>query len=579
MVVFLAALVLAISLPDLRRVWQPMGELGYVNHADGVITTVVPHSAADNAGLKVGDRIDLASAKRNSGFLVATGTTSLPGQRVIVPVKRGTKKLYLAMVSEPEPMNVAKKVLILSEEFALLLFVGIGAGLVLLRPSITTWAFYAYCLGLNPGPASLLPYLLRSPWDLVTAIGILNINVVGFLGLAVFAALFLHEENVGWRRLIYRFAPLALLVSCGLITYTYLSNFSNTAKIVIAVLIFFLLAVALLALFAFVETYVSARGTDRQRIRWVILGFGIALVALITLLILFNYQSNIPYWLFASLNLVNVVVPLTVAYAVIRHRVIDVSFVVSRAFVYAILTTFLVGALSVIDWLFIEKLKLVRLGTIAEVGAAVAAGFWFNGLHKRIDIFIDATFFRQRHAAERQLARIATALPFATTTKAVAQALVAEPVRMLLLASAAVFRRRTDGVYSREESVEWAATDVSRLDDEDDQILMLLRAENGILSLYEHQWRTEGVPTGPAHPVLALPIIVRRELTAIVFYGAHLHGEPLDPDEMKAIAGLATGAAAAYDHLQAEALHSKNESLQSEVESLRKRLAAQIQPA
>ena len=119
-------------------------------------------------------------------------------------------------------------------------------------------------------------------------------------------------------------------------------------------------------------------------------------------------------------------------------------------------------------------------------------------------------------------------------------------------------------------------TDVARLDAEDDHFLTLLQAENGPLSLYDHPWRDEDTPSGPAHPILALPIIVRRELTAIVFYGAHIHGEVLDPDEIRAIAGLATGAAAAYDHLEAEAMRSEVQSMKDEVESLRTRLAAQI---
>jgi len=118
------------------------------------------------------------------------------------------------------------------------------------------------------------------------------------------------------------------------------------------------------------------------------------------------------------------------------------------------------------------------------------------------------------------------------------------------------------------------------LDEGDVPLLVLAHSENGPLSLYDHGWRTEGVPLGPAHPVLVLPIIVRRELTAVVFYSAHLHGESLDPDEIKAIAGLAPGAAAAYDHLEAEAMQRRLDSMASENESLRTQLAeAQIQPA
>ena len=126
----------------------------------------------------------------------------------------------------------------------------------------------------------------------------------------------------------------------------------------------------------------------------------------------------------------------------------------------------------------------------------------------------------------------------------------------------------------------WALSDVSKLDDDDAHFLMLLQTENGPLSLDDHPWRKEGVPSGPAHPVLALPILVRRELAASVFYGAHAHGEALDPDEVRAIAGLATGAAAAYDHLEADVLKRTVDTMTSEIESLRRQLAqTKIQPA
>lgn len=254
------------------------------------------------------------------------------------------------------------------------------------------------------------------------------------------------------------------------------------------------------------------------------------------------------------------------------------SFVISRALVYTVLTTVLVGALSIIDWFFIEKLKLVKLGSIAEVGAAVAIGFWFNGLHRRVDAFIDATFFRQRYRAELQLARDAAALPLAPTTAAIAHFLVDEPASALSLGSAVLFRRR-DGVFVREASCGWESDHLSRLDERDVPLLMLVQTENGPLSLYDHPWRGDGVPQGPARPVLALPIVIRRELAAVVFYGAHQHGEPLDPDETRALAQLGHAAAIAYDHLEAESMRRELQTMRSEIDALRSVIAEfQIQP-
>src|SRR5579872_1047101 len=586
-VLSLAAMVVAYSLPDIRRVWQPSGDFGYYTaFPDKIVTDLDQLSPADRAGLKVGDEIDIASTNRDYQFLVAGSPgTNLPGQRVVVPIMRGATERYVTMVSRPETMDTAAQVLIVGRELAMLLFVGVGAALVLLRPSITTWAFYAYCLGLNPAPRpGLLFYMLSPSSSLLGVIVHGFIAYAGWMGVALFAVLFLHEESRGWRRWACRLLPYALLIFWGLGTYLRLAcyRFGWPEERVLTLALSLESLFILVALYAFVETYVLSRGADRQRIKWVIAGFAVALVAqTISNGNLPDWVYNSwPDWVYGSLKLAMVVVPLTVAYAVVRHRIIDVSFVANRALVYGVLTTLLVGVFALVDWLFIDKLKLARLGTIAEMGVAVAGGFWFNGLHRRVDSLIDATFFRQRHKAERQLARVAAALPLATTAGAVANCVVNEPVRAMLLASAALFRRDRDGVYAREQSEGWDASTLLRLDDSDETLLMLAQAEGGPLSLFDHPWRTEGVPSGPAHPVLALPIIVRRELAAIVFYGAHVHGEALDPDEIKAIASLAPGAAAAYDHLDAEAMQQQVASMQKTIEIQQALLAeAQIQPA
>lgn len=580
-VVGLAALVLGYSLPDLRRVWQPLGDLKYATDLNGFVNTIEPRSAAEMAGLRVGDFIDIAATPPRYRVDASLADTLYPGQPVSVAVVRNKQPYLFTIVSEAEATSPLTKALIMGRAFSLLLFVGIGATLVLLRPSLATWGFYFYCLGLNGAANILALFLLPIPWNLMLAIIVVCfITAIGFVGVAVFAVSFLHETLTGWRKASITYAPVALLVLCSLAAYNVLAGswFGWPTRISNDAILALEAALTLVAIVAFAETYFKARGSDQQRIRWVITGFGIALVArMINDLLQAGFVP--PYWLHSVLLLVGVVVPITVAYAVIKHRIIDVSFVVSRALVYGILTTLLVGVFSLIDWFFTDYLRNARLGTVAEVGAVLAFGMWFNGLHKRVDELIDATFFRQRHRAELQLARIAAALPLAMTTSDVAHFLVDEPVRTMSLASSALFRRGLNGLFTREGSEGWALGTVTRLDEDDGPLLILAQAENGPLSLYDHPWRTESVPLGPARPVLALPILVRRELAAIVLYGSHEHGEALDPDEIKAIAGLATGAAAAYDHLEAEAMRQQVASLQETVKIQQALLAeAQIQP-
>ncbi len=577
-VVALSLLVLVAGGLDLRRIWVPIGDFGYALNGNDVLIYVADGSPAAKAGMEIGDTISLQSTPARFRWYAAQSGTLQAGQKVTFGLThRGVLRLVTLtarpQVTEGEHFYAAYRIAILG---VAVLYIVLGAALVLLRPSLMTWGFFLYCLANTPFTYYAITLLFPFPWPYVVYSASWLLISAGIVGLLAFALCFLNEPLKGLRLSALRTMPLlfaALLIYGFFFTYWWGWVGGPPGELLTRIYVGIPALWSLMVMYLFVDTYMRARGGDRQRIRWVVVGFGLNLAIQSVSLFLDVYVPSEPIWLAHVFQLSTVIVPLTVAYAVIRHRVIDVSFVVSRTLVYGILTSLLVGAFALVDWLFIDKLKLARLGTIAEMGVAVAGGFWFNGLHKRVDSLIEATFFRQRHRAERQLARDAAALPLAPTTNAVAHFLVDEPARAMSLASAALFRRGPDGMYVREESAGWDATNISRLDHTDDPLLMLAQAENGPLSLYDHPWRTEGVPSGPAHPVLTLPIIVRRELAAIVFYGSHIHGESLDPDEIKAIGNLAPGAAAAYDHLEAE-------SLRRRVELLQRQLAeAQIQPA
>ena len=78
-------------------------------------------------------------------------------------------------------------------------------------------------------------------------------------------------------------------------------------------------------------TYLRARGERKQRVRWV---FWSTLV---------GFTGVIVWTIWPSLQiavLTSIAIPIGYAYAILRHRVIDVSFVVNRAIVFTVVTTF-----------------------------------------------------------------------------------------------------------------------------------------------------------------------------------------------------------------------------------------------
>ncbi|HXW77033.1 MAG TPA: GAF domain-containing protein, partial [Candidatus Eremiobacteraceae bacterium] len=307
---------------------------------------------------------------------------------------------------------------------------------------------------------------------------------------------------------------------------------------------------------------------ERQRIRWVVLGFGIALLTSIAESIIGTEASNTPYIVQDLLGLLSLFAPISVAYAVIKHRVIDVNFVVSRTLVYGVLTTVFVGLFALIDWVIGHVLDQSRWALITEICVAISVGFWLNGLHNRIDRFVDSVLFRRRHAAERRLATLARGLPHADSMQRVDTSLIAEPRDALDLTSSALFRREAGGSYLRVNSSEWPEHGAQSLAS-DDPLIIYLQAERAAVRLADVHWsRTDG-PGGAARPAIALPILVRHELDAVALYGSHRGGEDFDPDEMAWLNALGAAAGAAYDHLEADALRAELERISKESEARR----------
>lgn len=180
----------------------------------------------------------------------------------------------------------------------------------------------------------------------------------------------------------------------------------------------------------------------------------------------------------------------------------------------------------------------------------MAIGFWLNSLHKGVDRFVDAVLFRRRHLAEHRLMRVASGLPHAQSYAAVATTLVREPVTAMTLLSGAFFGKRDDGAFHCDFAVAFPNVENIVLPP-DDRLGIHLNGERGAVLLHEINWKMPTLADGAWTPVMAMPVFVRFELQAIIFYGAHATGEAFDPDEIRTLCTLCVSAGAALDHLEA----------------------------
>ncbi|HZZ64228.1 MAG TPA: hypothetical protein VFE17_01900, partial [Candidatus Baltobacteraceae bacterium] len=272
-----------------------------------------------------------------------------------------------------------------------------------------------------------------------------------------------------------------------------------------------------------------------------------------------------------ELQILNVVSPiaivaltLAVAHGVLRHRVFDVSFVVSRTVVYTVLTSIIVGAFVAIDFVSSKLIEHLQVAAFFEAASALALGVWLNVLHARIDRFVDRVLFRRRHLAEARLERTAKSLMHAESSQFIDEAAVVEPCDALALASAAVFRQdEGQATYSRVFAKGWEQTDASRLS-ADDHLVVHLRAELQAVHLAEIRWPRADLPAGMGQPLFAVPFVVRHEVLGFAVYGGHCGGEAIDPDEQGTLVRLADAAAAAYEYLRAKDLLDESTSLRAQ---------------
>jgi signal transduction histidine kinase len=98
-----------------------------------------------------------------------------------------------------------------------------------------------------------------------------------------------------------------------------------------------------------------------------------------------------------------VAVPVAFAIAIVRYRLIDIAVVINRSLVYSLLSIFTIGVyLLVVEVAERWFVRLVRGGSGVFVAAGVfAAAAAFQPAQKKIQKFVDRTFFRQRYDYRR----------------------------------------------------------------------------------------------------------------------------------------------------------------------------------
>jgi hypothetical protein len=514
------------------------------------VRDVDPHSAAAAAGIRKGDVIRLSNSRADRlNFSFPT-----PGVRVPVVVN-GTRTVTLVggpAFGVPFEQNLAFKVV----RFAYLF---IAAVLAWRRPddaASRALVIFLFCTGFGislNNDAFLSPLLSLIVLQILSTALLLYSMAAG----ARFVAIFPSGKAPDTARALANAATTTALLGIATLVAASLAPNSSPQVITVATTVVycsFLVSIALL--FAtLIERYVHSPAAERKRRLWIfaILGAGL-LGPAIDLIVQFVAGFNQAVDLYASLTLI--VIPVGLAYVILRHRVIDVGFVLNRATVYAITSILIVGVFVIVETLLSKYVESTSHATSTAVQLAVALilGFSVRAIHGRVDRFVDTVLFRERHEAEAAMRTFAHDASYVTDSAVLTSRCVETVLRYAGATAAGIWMRDADARYVPVMATFPQAPAV----DENDPAIVAMRARRVVADTGERR--------GSLLPgVLAFPMIVRGELIGTLVCGAKLQDETYAPDERDALEAMAAAVGHAYDAL--------------EVRDLRKRLGAAAVPS
>ena len=492
------------------------------------------------AGIQDGDRVDLM--KQDTTARIAVAVTRLPvGFTLDALVDRGPQTLRVPMTVIENPGVVIAGVTN-PLWFTLALISGqvllCGIALLLLWRGRDRAAFgmglWAVTFVLS-NPANNLPL---SGWP-----GLLAICVASLLVLAARVGFYIMvETKVGaalspGKRRGFRFA-FATLLALGavyvlggplLLVATGSGALQNTDIGLVLTASYF---VPIVMLFS---AYRRAALDERQRLRWMLassLLWGAGILLTNTPILGAALSSIFVFLLDASF--------LGFLYAVLRHRVVDISVVIDRALVYGGVTALVVGIVATVNSLALRETLTPGASLLLQVVVPLALGIVLGRVRQVMDRLVEQVFFRGKYLAEKALRTFARHVEHMEDAPALLEAAVREVHRNIKAPSVAIYSAEEAG-YMRVRQAGGAAFP-ERLT-VDDAALVALRAEQKATDLanLESALGTDGC---------AFPMMVLGRLRGVLAC-ANRPGEHYATDEKELLTQVAREVGATWRILRA----------------------------
>jgi two-component system NtrC family sensor kinase len=316
---------------------------------------------------------------------------------------------------------------------------------------------------------------------------------------------------------------------------------------------FFAMAFAVLS-----DSYRRTRSlTARRQIKWLVWGTGAGVVPFLGFYAIpfaLGRQPGLAMELAGYVPLA--LIPLALAYAVVKHRLMDVELIVRRALGFVLAVAVLVGVAlltaSLTDVLWEEPQT-----TVIAVLSAIVAVLLFTPVKSRVHEVLERLFYRERYSSRRALVRMSEDLNADLDLERMGERLLEGVGAALGLQEMALFLPEADGSFTPFRARGLPRSEEIRLDEED--LIRRLQAGQPV--------EVESAPD--EHPTLArlglgwlFPCRVKGEVIAVLAVGRKDGLDPLNSEEVDTLKTLAAQAATAIMNGRLyRSLHAKADEL------------------
>jgi hypothetical protein len=279
-------------------------------------------------------------------------------------------------------------------------------------------------------------------------------------------------------------------------------------------------------LVALTEGIFSTQGETRTRIRWGLFVFGFYFS-------LFPYRIYVTPWLDSLLqgqvfqvvidNVLQLVLPLGLLYATLRHRLLDLSFAINRGLVYGAISAILLAAFFGLEKISENVLQLQGREQNALLAGCIAFGIFlfFHKVRDWVERNVERFFFSAWHRKEIAVREYVRTAAHITRVEALIASCIVAIDHYSDGAGCAIYRRNRAGNYERLRS---SIADAPAEVDGNDPVILAMRVERSAVGCAD--------AGSSLRQEQALPILYRGEVDGFMILGRKLSQEAYRPDEI-----------------------------------------------